>query len=363
MSPSPVRFLFVVPLLVASVGLSGAAAGEPQIGTAHAKVRPTVETTPVPHSGDAADDPALWVDRRHPGRSLVIGNDKKGGLEVYNLRGERRQRITSADSFWGNVDVRQRVRIGGERLDVVAAMNRGLRIFTVDAGRRLVSIVDTVGDESLPTGGGEGLCLYESRVDGRVYVFVIRRDGRLRQFRITDPDRDGRLGITRVRQFQVGSEAEGCVADPVTGALYVSEEVVGVWRYGAEPSAGPARTMVDRVRPRGHVAADAEGITLVERGRRGVLIVSAQSSGRPNKSYFTVYARRAGNDFIGSFRIATGHRADMCSRTDGIHAYAGRLGKAFPEGIFICQDDRNTAPRRGLQNFKFTPLQRILPLK
>jgi 3-phytase len=37
-----------------------------------------VETEPVPSSGDAADDPAIWVHPGDPARSLVLGTDKKG---------------------------------------------------------------------------------------------------------------------------------------------------------------------------------------------------------------------------------------------------------------------------------------------
>src|SRR4051812_20059841 len=64
------------------------------------------ETAPTSHSGDSADDPAIWVDPTDPASSLVLGNDKQGALEVYNLDGSLRQRVTSATTFWGNVDVR-----------------------------------------------------------------------------------------------------------------------------------------------------------------------------------------------------------------------------------------------------------------
>jgi 3-phytase len=46
-----------------------------------------VETVPVTHKGDAADDSALWVNHANPASSLLIGNDKLGALETYNLDG------------------------------------------------------------------------------------------------------------------------------------------------------------------------------------------------------------------------------------------------------------------------------------
>src|SRR5438093_13079751 len=40
------------------------------------------QTAPVPHHGDAADDPAVWIHPRDPGLSLVLGTDKQGGLQA-----------------------------------------------------------------------------------------------------------------------------------------------------------------------------------------------------------------------------------------------------------------------------------------
>ena len=44
------------------------------------EVTRTVETDPVPSSGDAADDPAIWVHPTDPSLSTVIGTDKNSGL-------------------------------------------------------------------------------------------------------------------------------------------------------------------------------------------------------------------------------------------------------------------------------------------
>src|SRR4028119_1829746 len=65
-----------------------------------------VETVPSTWGGDAVDDPAIWVNRNNPSHSLVVGNNKKGALEVYDLDGSLRQKITNPSGFWGNVDIR-----------------------------------------------------------------------------------------------------------------------------------------------------------------------------------------------------------------------------------------------------------------
>ncbi|HET7476040.1 MAG TPA: phytase [Dermatophilaceae bacterium] len=38
---------------------------------------------------------------------------------------------------------------------------------------------------------------------------------------------------------------------------------------------------------------------------------------------------------------------------------AGDLGSAYPQGVFVCQDNGNEAPASGNQNFKLTRLERI----
>ena len=317
------------------------------------------ETVPATHSGDAADDPAIWVHPTDPASSLLIGNDKLGALDVYKIDGSFQQRLTTASSFWGNVDVRQQVAVDGRTLDVVAAYNAGLRLYTVDPATLTLQPV-TDGAGVYPTNSGEGLCLYNSRLSGDVTAFVITRPGQARQFLLTDNDGDGLLEASMVREFAVGSEAEGCVADDEAGVVYIAEEDVGLWRYGAEPTAGTARVLVDSVQPEGNLTADVEGVTLVDTGGDGgYLVVSAQNTDNPTQSYFARYDRQT-NAFAGAFRIVNGTEADGCTRTDGVTATATSLGATYPNGVFVCQDDNNTTPGgSGNQDFKLTRLEKV----
>src|SRR5262245_960394 len=74
-------------------------------------VAATVETIQVPHEGDAADDPAIWVHPSTPALSIVIGTDKKGGLAVYDLDGQQLQYLP--DGNLNNVDIRTGFSLGG----------------------------------------------------------------------------------------------------------------------------------------------------------------------------------------------------------------------------------------------------------
>ena len=64
-----------------------------------------------------------------------------------------------------------------------------------------------------------------------------------------------------VREFTVGTQAEGCAADDDTGALYVAEEDVGLWRYEAEPTGADRRVSLDTT-DKGNLDADVEGIAI-----------------------------------------------------------------------------------------------------
>ncbi|HEV2950851.1 MAG TPA: phytase, partial [Actinomycetota bacterium] len=64
----------------------------------------TVETDPVAHGGDAADDAAIWVHPTDPALSTIIGTDKLGGLAVYDLSGAQLQLLDPARRM-NNVDL------------------------------------------------------------------------------------------------------------------------------------------------------------------------------------------------------------------------------------------------------------------
>src|SRR5829696_5379059 len=96
-------------------------------------VVPTVETTPVSHSGDAADDPAIWINPSDPARSTIIGTDKQGGVAVYNLAGTqleykevkyRDQTAVDRPATFNNVDIRADFPLAGQLAALVAASDR-----------------------------------------------------------------------------------------------------------------------------------------------------------------------------------------------------------------------------------------------
>jgi 3-phytase len=317
-------------------------------------VTASLETRPVETDGDAADDPAIWIDPVDPGRSLVIGTQKQSGLYVYDLSGEVVQFLP--DGKMNNVDLRDGFRLGGQAVSIVAASNRttdSIAIYRVDAqAHRLVDVAD--GLQATGLTDPYGLCLYTSRRTRKTYVFINDTNGQMRQWELVDAG-GGKVRVKLVREWRFDSQADGCVADDETGALYVNEEDVGLWRMNAEPR-GTERRMVAAVADNPALKDDLEGIGIYDAGAgRGYLVLSSQG----NNTY-AVYRREGDNAYVGSFAVvadpATG--IDGISETDGLEVTSRSLGSAYPRGAMIAQDGRNVGPQEH-QNFKIVSWEAI----
>lgn len=314
-------------------------------GTA-SPVRATVETEPVQSSGDAADDPAVWLHPADGELSTIIATDKRRGLMVYDVNGRVLQDLP--DGRLVNVDLRHGFPLAGSSTAIVTTGNRSddsIAIYAIDPGTRRLR---NVAARRLAAGlGVYGSCMYRSAVNGDFYVFITSKTGEIGQWRLTGTGQ-GRVAAERVRGFDVGSQIEACVADDELGFLYIGEERVGIWKYAAEPTGGTGRIAVDSTGPAGFLTPDVEGLTIfLGAGGTGYLIASSQGS-----DAFNVYRREGGNDFLATFTIAEGNGIDRVTHSDGIDVLNGSLGPRFPRGVFVAQDQQNDGSR---QNFKLVP--------
>lgn len=318
----------------------------------------TVETDPVTHSGDAADDAAIWVNQHDRSLSTIIGTDKQGGLTVYDLSGRQIQYLPAGEA--NNVDIRDDFPLGGElvSLAVVSGQDtRALGIYKVDPSTR--ELVDVSAGVSTTLGNNYGLCMYRSAVSGKTYAFVNSERGpeanagEVEQWELFD-NGVGKVSGRLVRTFDVGTQTEGCVADDELGHFYIGEEDIGIWKYGVEPDAGAERTRVDSTGSAGHLVADVEGLT-ISYGPNGTGYLLASSQGNDS---FVAYKREGSNDYVKTFKIEPGNGIDGVQETDGIDVTTMDLGSNFPSGVFVAQDGIND---NGYQNFKLVPYQRIFP--
>lgn len=314
------------------------------------------ETKAVANGGDAADDPALWINQEHPEKSLIIATNKKGGLMAYNLSGEEVQYLEGGRP--NNVDLRQDLHDAqGNTLTLAAASNRDLNtivLYTIDGSNtpikplpvkqgpvhsqapELLSNVDEV----------YGLCMSRGE-DGTPYVFVNGKDGQIEQWRI-DVDQGVAKG-KHVRTLQVATQPEGCVVDDATQTLYVGEEDHAIWSFDARPNGHDKATLFAKVDGE-HLIDDIEGLTLYQSAQQNLLIASSQG----NNTY-AVFDLNNNGAFVKSFAIVGDDAlgTDGATDTDGIHAVSANLGKDYPNGLFIAQDWYNIDHQYQVENQNF----------
>ena len=313
-------------------------------------VSPSVETSIMPQGGDAADDPAVWVNSQNASQSLILGTNKRQGLFVYSLDGRQVQQLDVGRV--NNVDVRYGARWQGAQVDLAAASNRDTQSVSLFAITRSSGEVRHVSD--MPTGltGIYGLCLYQE-ASGQMHVFVNDEDGTYLQYSLQTSD--SAWSGTLVRQFAVNSQPEGCVASDRTGRLYVGEEDVGIWTLGAGALDSVALQPVAMVGA--ELQDDVEGLSLYVTEEREYLLASSQG----NDSY-VLFDAAAPYAPLGAFRVGMNLLSDPmmdgASETDGLEVSSANLGGLYEDGILIVQDGRNVLPAEN-QNFKLVPWSAI----
>ncbi|MCW2099311.1 UNVERIFIED_ORG: 3-phytase [Pseudomonas psychrophila] len=307
-------------------------------------VKPVVQTDVVMSQGDAADDPAIWVNPKNPAQSRVLGTNKQQGLEVYDLQGKRVQHLPVGRL--NNVDVRPGFTLGSHTVDLAVATNRdhnSLNVFSID---RESGELKAVGEIATPVKDIYGLCLFKAP-SGEIYSFANDKDGTFVQHRLFA--KGDQVQGELVRQFKVPTQPEGCVADDQRQRLFLGEEDVAVWAVDARPDQPATLTSVIKVGEQVH--DDIEGLALYQTEKDNYLVISSQG----NDSYVVVDAEPP-FALRGAFRVGVNAEAgiDGTSETDGLDVTSANLGGPWSKGMLVVQDGRKRMPEQA-QNFKYIP--------
>jgi myo-inositol-hexaphosphate 3-phosphohydrolase len=309
-------------------------------------VMPSAQTASVARSGDAADDPAIWVHPEDAKQSRIFATNKKQGLLSYDLQGVQKQLIEAGRL--NNVDVRQNLSLGS-KVDLAVATQRdenALAVFEIDAQGYARDAA------RIATGLAEiyGTCLYRTP-QGGLEVFANDKDGRFEHYRIVRNDKgySGEL----LRSFRVASQPEGCVVDDRNGRLFIGEEKRGIWTLPA-PADGGSKLKLALATGK-LLVADVEGLALYHGKNASYLIASSQG----NSSYVVLDALPP-HKVRGAFRIGINAQAgiDGVSDTDGLETSALNFGGVYGEGMLVVQDGYKRLPD-GAQNFKYVPWSQI----
>ena len=299
---------------------------------------PYAQTTPVNSYGDAADDPAIWVNQTKPEQSLVYGTNKKYGLNVYTLNGKLVHSL--AVGRVNNVDIRYNVKLGNKLVDLAAASNRTTNSISLFAIDKTTGEPTFLNDIATDLADPYGLCL--SIKAEQVSVWINDTDGRFQGYKLNLNQKN--ITATKTIEWTVPSQPEGCVVDDKTQRLFYGEEATGVWLKQIDSN--QEDQFIAGINPT--LAADIEGMGLYQLNGKNYLIVSSQGNNR-----YAVYAVDDNNTFLGAFDIDSNWQdmIDGVSETDGLAVTSTALGKQLPNGLLVVQDGRNVMPKAP-QNFK-----------
>jgi 3-phytase len=308
------------------------------------------ETEPVSASqnDDAADDPAIWIDFDDPSKSLIVGTNKKAGLNLYTLDGK--EVFFIAEGLINNVDLRYDFDLNGRKVDISGGSNRtnnSICFHIIDGearelipvhARNIISNVDEV----------YGFCMYRSKQTGDYYAFVNGKNGTIEQWKLFATEED-KIDAEIVRTLEVSSQPEGMVADDEKGILYVGEEMRGVWKFMAEPDAGDKKEFIaNSGRENPDISFDVEGLSIFYMPEgKGYLIASSQGN-----NSFAIFERENDNEYLTSFSISDG-KVDGVEETDGLDVSNYAFNDDFPGGLLVVQDGFNfDGDSLSSQNFK-----------
>ncbi|MND79053.1 3-phytase precursor [compost metagenome] len=294
-----------------------------------------------------SDDPAIWVNKTDPSKSLVIATDKDadGALFVYDLQGKIvKDKVVSNLKRPNNVDIAYGLIIGGKPVDIAVTterMTHKLRVFSlpdmkpIDQGGLDMFVGETEPDfRDLM-----GIALYTSP-KGEIYAIVGRKngpkEGYLGQYLLTD-NVAGAVKATLVRKFGSFSgkkEIEAIAVDNELGYIYYSDEQMGVKQYYADPAKGNQQLALFATEG---FTEDHEGISIYKlTDSTGYILVSDQGVNR-----FQIFSREGtkANPFEHTHLKTV---PVMATQSDGSDVVSIRLNDTFQHGLFVAMSDDKT---------------------
>lgn len=299
-------------------------------------LKPTVVTQPTPND---TDDPAIWINKAEPSKSLILGTDKQeatGGLYAYDLKGNIVNKVHPMDRP-NNVDIAYGLMINGKKTDIAVVTERKkkqIRVYSlpdlepVDNGG--ISVFED-SEQKDPM----GIALYTNPADGKTYVIVGRKEGPsgsyLYQYELTGSN--GTVTAKRVRKFGNYSEKkeiEAIMVDNELGYVYYSDETSGIRKYYADPQKGNEELAFFGQKD---FKRDHEGIALYRTNeKQGYILISDQQANK-----FVVYRREGNTGAHDHKMIATIPFSSI--ECDGADAVNFNFGAPFSKGIFVAMSN------------------------
>ena len=298
------------------------------------------------------DDPAVWVNRRDPANSLILGTMKvpapDGALAVFGLDGKLRHLLKGPDRP-NNVDVEYGLDLDATATDIAVVterLGRRLRVYAIardgstlrDISAGKMPILDGAPeDEGAPMGIG----LYRRPKDQAIFAIVSPKFGPkqnyLWQYRLQD-DGTGRVKATFVRRFGTFSgvgEIEAIAVDDELGYVYYADEGAGIHKWHADPDAPGAATELALFGTTGY-EQDREGLGVYAFPDGTGYIVSVDQL--PGESVFHVYKREGEPGRPHDHSKVLMSFKGGADGTDGLDVTSAALGPDFPDGLIVAMN-------------------------
>lgn len=300
-------------------------------------------TDTTPHD---TDDPAIWINKEDPSKSLVVGTDKDqdGGLYVFDLEGNMLpEKCVKNIQRPNNVDIAYGLQLGDTTVDIAVTTERlthSLRVFTLPDMKE-------ISNGGLPVFEGEtgeefrdlmGVALYTNPESGAISVIVGRKNGPtdgtyLWQYAL-ESDAEGQLTTVLKRKFGLYSgtkEIEAIAVDNELGYVYYSDEQVVVRKYYAHPDSSGVELAAFA---REGFTKDNEGISIYKLNEtEGYILVSDQEA-----HSFRIYPREGTADnphnhpFLKSVKVTA-------EQSDGSEITSETLTSDYKGGFFVAMSE------------------------
>lgn len=234
-------------------------------------------------------DAAAWINGD---TQWLITTQEGDGFAIFDKDGKKITADNSKET--AGADIRYGVQHGDKSIDVVAfgrPDDGAIGFYQItgnsDAAYRELGELAVDFDP-------EVVCLGKNSTTGELYVNASEGDNLLHQYKLQFDGKTISSILTKdgkaepVRQINVGGEISGCVVDDQTRTLYIAEQDVGIWQYGAEPENIKDRVLLDVVVPLGHLK-EVEGIDMLYRpDGKGYLVIADEGAG------IVIYERDSG---------------------------------------------------------------------
>tara|TARA_A100001037_G_scaffold302112_1_gene333042 strand:- start:852 stop:1808 length:957 start_codon:yes stop_codon:yes gene_type:complete len=291
-------------------------------------IEPSGETVPVFDSSDAADD-AVILYTSEGQKALIVGTNKRRGLELYNLTGTRVGYINTGRL--NNVDAKQGDAPG---IFLLAASNRTTNTIDIFKADIINETITLIASYALTIQEPYGLCVSPK------WIFVGNKEGIVQMWAW-----DGRGPVS---ELTFASQTEGCVVDRTQQSLYVGEENHGIWKAKIRGESLEPPHLFKGLETSSMLVADIEGLDIYYSDQGNALFASSQGD-----NSYVAYNLDTGK-LLSKFYIVdtTKSKIDGTSDTDGISIFSSAL-PGFPAGILVVQDGFNTNAQGKPENQNF----------